>query len=181
MTKNDPKILDVLMEKVEQFTKDPIETLAAIINNKGEKWLQDLPLGIGAYKYSNRNGLFILFMDGGNYHWMLKFFDGTKETLQNPNEIINLMLDGDYDNKGEIIDYTELMTHFNDLKSWLRIKIEDEKRIKDIQQGRKLVQRNRKGKYTKLSKSLVARVWSYLPFSMLHGQSRWWLQPYITR
>jgi hypothetical protein len=137
IARNDPKILDVLMEKVEQFTKDPIETLATIINNKGEKWLQDLPLGIGAYKHSNRNGLFILFRDGGNYYWMLKFFDGGRETIQNPNEITNLLLDGDYDNKGDIIDYTELMAQFKDLKSWLRNKIEDEKKIKDIQQGRK--------------------------------------------
>ena len=138
IAKNDPKILDVLMEKVEQFTKDPIETLAAIINNKGEKWLQDLPIGIGAYKHSSRNGLFILFRDGGSFYWRLKFFDGGKETIQNPNEIINLLLDGDYDNKGEIIDYTELMAQFKDLKSSLRKKIEDEKKIKDIQQGRKL-------------------------------------------
>ena len=137
IARNDPKILDVLMEKVEQFTKDPIETLATIINNKGEKWLQDLPLGIGAYKHSNRNGLFILFRDGGSYYWMLKFFDGGRETIQNPNEITNLLLDGDYDNKGNIIDYTELMAQFKDLKSWLRNKIEDEKKIKDIQQGRK--------------------------------------------
>jgi SNF2 family DNA or RNA helicase len=137
IARNDPKILDVLMEKVEQFTKDPIETLAAIINKKGEKWLQDLPIGIGAYKHSSRNGLFILFRDGGSYYWMLKFFDGGKETIQNPNEIINLLLDGDYDNKGEIIDYTELMAQFKDLKSSLRKKIEDEKKIKNIQQGRK--------------------------------------------
>jgi hypothetical protein len=137
ITRNDPKILDVLMEKVEQFTKDPIETLAAIINTKGEKWLQDLPLGIGAYKHSSRNGLFILFRDGGSYYWILKFFDGSKETIRNPNEIINFLLDGNYDNKGDIIDYTELMAQFKDLKSVLRNKIEEEKKIKDIQQGRK--------------------------------------------
>ncbi|EQD57348.1 hypothetical protein B2A_04849, partial [mine drainage metagenome] len=46
-------------------------------------------------------------------------------------------MDGDYDNKGDIIDYTELMAQFKGLKSWLRNKIEDEKKIKDIQQGRK--------------------------------------------
>ena len=137
IARNDPKILDVLMEKVEQFTKDPIETLASIINNKGEEWLQDLPIGIGAYKYSNRNGLFTLFRNGGSYYWMLKFLDGNKETIQNPNEIINLLLDGDYDNKGEIIDYTKLMEQFKSLKAWLRKKLEDEKKLKDIQQGRK--------------------------------------------
>ncbi|MCL5989675.1 MAG: SNF2-related protein [Candidatus Thermoplasmatota archaeon] len=138
IARNDPKVLDVLMEKVEQFTKDPIETLAAIINNKGEKWLQDLPIGIGAYKHSNRNGLFILFRDGGSYYWILKFFDGGGETIQNPNEIINLLLDGDYDNKGEIIDYKEMMTQFKDLKSWLKNKIESERMVRDIQQGRKI-------------------------------------------
>jgi len=137
IARNDPRILDVLMEKVEQFTKDPIETLAAIINNKGEKWLQDLPLGIGAYKHSSRNGLFILFRDGRSYYWILKFFDGSRETIKNPNEIINLLLDDNYDNKGDIIDYTELMAQFKDLKSVLRNKIEEEKKIKDIQQGRK--------------------------------------------
>ncbi len=138
IARNDPKVLDVLMEKVEQFTKDPIETLAAIINNKGEKWLQDLPIGIGAYKQSSRNGLFILFMEGRNYYWMLKFFDEGKEILQSPNEIINIMLEGGYDNRGETIDYKEMMTHFKSLKSWLKNKIETERSVKDIQQGRKI-------------------------------------------
>ncbi len=138
IARNDPKVLDVLMEKVEQFTKDPIETLAAIINNKGEKWLQDLPIGIGAYKHSKRDGLFVLFTDGNNYHWVLKFFDEENNIAQNPNEIINLLLDGDSDNKGEIIDYTDLMAQFKELKLWLKNKIESERMIMDIQRGRKI-------------------------------------------
>ena len=138
IARNDPKVLDVLMKKVEQFTKDPMETLAAIINNKGRKWLEDLPMGIGAYKHSNKDGLFVLFKNGNDYHWILKFFDEENNVNQNPNEIINLLLDGENDNKGEIIDYTELMVHFRELKSWLKSKIESERMVMDIQQGRKI-------------------------------------------
>lgn len=137
IARNDPGILDVLMEKVEQFTKDPIETLASIINSKGEKWLEDLPYGIGAYKNSEREGLFILFRAGESYYWVLKYYDGSKESISNPNEIIKTLLEGEHDNMGEVIDYDELMDKFKNLKETLKQKIEGEKSKKDILQGRK--------------------------------------------
>ena len=58
--------------------------------------------------------------------------------IQNPNEIINLLLDGDYENKGEIIDYKYMMVHFKEMKSWLKTKIENEQSVRDVQQGRKI-------------------------------------------
>ncbi|MEM0142821.1 MAG: helicase-related protein [Candidatus Parvarchaeum sp.] len=138
IARNDPKILDILKQKIDLFSKDPIETLSNIMNEKGEKWLIDIPTGIGAYKHSNREGIFILFKNNNNFYWILKFLDGNKEIIQNPNEIINILLDGDHDNSGEKINYTHLVKQFREIKSWLRAKIEDEKLISDIQQGRKI-------------------------------------------
>ena len=138
IARNDSKILDVLREKIQQFTKDPIETLADIMNKKGEKWLRELPVGIGAYKYSEREGLFILFRNRNDFHWVLKFFDGSKEIIQNPNEIITRLLDGESENKGETIEYKKLMDYFKELKDWLKNKLEEELKVQTVQQGRKV-------------------------------------------
>lgn len=137
IARNDPRILDVLKEKIEQFSKDPMETLAEIMQKKGEGWLKDLPMGIGSYKHSERDGLFILFKNGNDFHWVLKYFDGDKEMVQNPNEIITTLLDGDVDNKGETIEYKSLMKHFKDLKSWLRDDLTERLMVENVQQGRK--------------------------------------------
>ena len=137
IARNDPKILDVLRDKIQQFTKDPIETLADIMNKRGEKWLRELPTGIGSYKYSDRDGLFILFKNRNDFHWVLKFFDGNKEIVQNPNEVISRLLDGETENRGEIIEYKALMENFRELRTWLRNKLEDELKVQRVQQGRK--------------------------------------------
>ncbi len=138
IAKNDPRILDLLQEKIQQFTKDPIETLADIMSKRGEKWLKELPIGIGAYKHSERDGLFILFRNRNDFHWVLKFFDGNKETVQNPNEIINILLEGETDNSGQKIEYKALMGHFKEIKDWLKNNIEEELKIQTVQQGRKV-------------------------------------------
>lgn len=138
IARNDPRILDILKEKIQQFSKDPIETLADIINKKTKKWLRDLPIGIGAYKHSDRDGLFILFRNGDDYHWVLKFFDGNKEIVQNPNEIISKLLEGETENRGETIEYKALMGNFRELKAWLKNKLEEEQKIQEVQQGRKV-------------------------------------------
>ena len=138
IARNDPKILNVLREKIQQFTKDPIETLADIMNKRGEEWLRELPIGIGAYKHSEREGLFILFRNRNDFHWVLKFFDGNKEIVQNPNEIITRLLDGESGNKGETIEYEKLMDYFKELKGWLKNKLEEELKVQTVQQGRKV-------------------------------------------
>jgi hypothetical protein len=138
IARNEPKILDVLQEKIQQFTKDPIETLADIMNKRGEKWLSELPIGIGSYKLSERDGLFILFRNKDDFYWVLKFFDGNKEIIQNPNEIISRLLEGKTDNSGEIIEYRTLMNSFKEIKYWLKSRLEEELKVQAVQQGRKI-------------------------------------------
>ena len=137
IARNDPKILEILKQKIEWASKDPFETLSTIMTEKGEKWVRDIPIGIGAYKYSSRDGIFILFRNNKDFHWILRFLDGNKEIIQNPNEIINILMDGDHDNSGEIIDYKHLIEEFRGIKSWLKTKLEEEKLISEARQGRK--------------------------------------------
>lgn len=138
IARNDPKILDVLREKIQQFTKDPIETLADIMSKRGEKWLSELPIGIGAYKHSDRDGLFILFRNREDFHWVLKFFDGNKEIVQNPNEVISRLLEGETENRGETIEYKALMGHFKEIKTWLKNRLEEELKIQTVLHGGKV-------------------------------------------
>lgn len=47
-------------------------------------------------------------------------------------------MEGNYDNKGEVIDYKALMEKFRDLKSWLKNRIEEQLKHESIQQGVKI-------------------------------------------
>ena len=84
-----------------------------------------------------RDELFILFRNGNDFHWVLKYFDGNKKLVQNPNEIITTLLDGEIDNKGDTIDYKILMKHFRDLKSWLKNDITERLMVETVEHGRK--------------------------------------------
>lgn len=137
IARNDPKILEMLKEKMDLLSQNPMDTLTKIMNEKGKKWLMEIPTGIGSYKYSNRDGLFVLFRNNTEYYWILKFLDGEKEIVQNQNEIISILMDGDHDNSGEIIDYRALLKEFKELKSMLKSKIQEERLINEAQQGRK--------------------------------------------
>jgi ERCC4-related helicase/HKD family nuclease len=126
MGRNDQSVLEVLKEQLEQFTSDPIDQLARMIAEKGEEWLKDIPYGIGAYKQYSRNGMFILFRNGDRFYWNLKFFDGAQEMIQNPNEIIEILLSGQSDTSGETIDYSMMMSRFRQLKESLKEKLKEE-------------------------------------------------------
>lgn len=134
---NDSKVLGILKEQLDQFTRDPVDVLAKIINDRGEEWLKEIPYGIGAYKQYTRDGIFILFRNEDEFHWVLKFFDGNKEFVQNPNEIIEVLLTGDVDNMGETIDYSSLMGGFREIREWLKRGMEDEFKAELISKGTK--------------------------------------------
>jgi superfamily II DNA or RNA helicase/HKD family nuclease len=137
IARNDPKILETLKEKMDLLSQDPMDTLSRIMNEKGKKWLMEIPTGIGSYKYSSRNGLFVLFRNGVQFYWVLKYLDGDKEIIQNQNEIITVLMDGNHDNSGETIDYGLLIKEFRELKSWITSKLKEERLISEAQQGRK--------------------------------------------
>lgn len=64
---------------------------------------------------AERDGLFILFRDGNEFHWILKYFDGNRELVRNPSEIITTLLYGEIDYKGDTIEYKILMKNFREL------------------------------------------------------------------
>ncbi len=43
----DRRVLEELRERMEQFTRDPMDQLAKIIKERGEDWLKKIPYGIG--------------------------------------------------------------------------------------------------------------------------------------
>ena len=98
LAKNDQTLMDAMTRELEQFTNSPMDELARIMSQKGLDWLKSLPKGIGAYKKSERDGLFILFTDGEDFYWRLKYYDKTKETVSSPSEIINVLLKGESQN-----------------------------------------------------------------------------------
>lgn len=128
IAQNDPTLLDIMTRELEQFTNSPMDVLAKIMSEKGLDWLQSLPRGIGAYKQGKREGLFILFTDGEEYYWILKYYDKEKETVSSPNEIINVLLQGENKNSGESIEYEKLIERMAEIKQELREEIETRKR-----------------------------------------------------
>jgi superfamily II DNA or RNA helicase len=132
IAKNDPTILAILEAELEQFTSTPMDALAKIMNERGLEWLRSLSQGIGAYKQGDREGLFILFTDGDEFFWRLKY-KGQKETVTSPNEIINTMLKGEIQNSGDMIHYETLIdsmkTMKNELKADLESRLRREKTI----------------------------------------------------
>ncbi len=111
----DENILNVISRNLEQFNSDPREKLLAIINEKGEEYLQKLPRGIGAYKLYNRDGVFALFKDDeNNYYWRLEF---NNEIIKDPSQIVSILLDNyENDTSGESINYEYIVKKLKKLK-----------------------------------------------------------------
>jgi hypothetical protein len=128
LARNDQGILDLLSKELEQFTSDPRDTLAKIMNERGLDWLKSLPKGIGAYKTSDRKGLFILFTDGNELYWNLKYHDQKGGNVSSPSEIIDILLKGETQNKGENIDYRPLIEYMKDMKSEMKRELESRRR-----------------------------------------------------
>lgn len=133
LAKGDMSAIDAIAREIEQFTTDPIDTLAKIIQDKSIEWLQAIPDGIGAFKKGERDGIFILFHDGSNYHWRLKYYDGEKESIDSTSEIVAALMKGEVDNHGEKIEYGVLLDRMkemkNSLKKELSQRIESEKTL----------------------------------------------------
>jgi hypothetical protein len=124
-----------MTKELEQFTNSPMDALAKIMSEKGLDWLQSLPKGIGAYKQGKRQGLFILFTDREEYYWRLKYYDQGKETVSSPNEIINVILQGETKNSGENIGYEKLIERMIQMKEELLAEIEASKRREKVIEG----------------------------------------------
>ncbi|MHB2037423.1 MAG: hypothetical protein ACYCPW_11890, partial [Nitrososphaerales archaeon] len=125
IAKNDPNILRMLAKDLEQFTYDPKDTLAKIINERGYEWLESLPRGIGAIKKGlHRDGLFILFSDGKDYYWRLKYYDQKHELVTSPTDIVDTIMEGEIGNSGESIDYSSLIGRMKDMKAELMQQLE---------------------------------------------------------
>jgi SNF2 family DNA or RNA helicase len=125
IAKNDPTILDRIAKDLEQFTSDPKDTLAKIINEKGYAWLESLPKGIGAIKKGiDRDGLFILFSNGTDFYWRLKYYDGKADLVTSPTDIVDTIMEGEIQNSGESIDYASLVGRMKDMKQELKQQLE---------------------------------------------------------
>ena len=105
---NDRTVLEMLEQRIEQFTKDPIDFLAEIINERGLDWVKKIPTGIGAVKDAGFNGLFTLFTDGENFYWRLERYD-SGEIITSPTTIVDNLLSGEREKKGEQIPYDEII------------------------------------------------------------------------
>jgi len=135
IAKNDPTLLDVMTKELEQFTNSPMDALAKIMSEKGLDWLQSLPKGIGAYKKGTRQGLFILFTDGKEFYWRLKYYDKGKEVVSSPNEIISILLKDESKNSGENIQYEPLIQRMTEMKHELKAEIESSRKREKAIEG----------------------------------------------
>jgi superfamily II DNA/RNA helicase len=135
LAKNDPALLDIMTKELEQFTNSPMDELAKMMSQKGIDWLKSLPTGIGAYKKGDRDGLFILFTDGKEFYWRLKYFDKTNEATSSPNEIISVLLKGDNQNSGERIAYESLIDRMIKMKEELKAEIESTQKRENALEG----------------------------------------------
>ena len=106
---------------------DPMDIYEEIKEQLGEEKIKAIPLGSGAYKYFERGGIFVLFRSGINrpydYHWVLKFDDG--ELVTDQTKIIQILMDKPNDNKGDKIDYKQLIDKFKELKNKYLQSLED--------------------------------------------------------
>ena len=105
------------------------------MSEKGLDWLQSLPKGIGAYKKGPRQGLFILFTDGEEFYWRLKYYDKGKEVISSPNEIINVLLKDESKNSGENIRYEPLIERMTEMKHELKAEIESSRKREKAIEG----------------------------------------------
>lgn len=123
IARNDPTILAQLARDLEQFTTSAMDTLATMMNEKGLQWLQNIPRGIGSFKKGEKAALFILFEDGKkNHYWRIKDLTSS-ENSNSPTEIINIILDGETQNKGDKIQYELLIDNMKSMKNDLREEI----------------------------------------------------------
>jgi hypothetical protein len=126
----DAMVLAEIEKRLEQFTRDPRDDLAEIINEKGIDWVKNLPDGIGAIKRGGMNAVFALFTDGEKHYWRLKNLDSGK-VIDNPSEIIKLLLSGDdVHTKGVRIDYESLVDVLRALKVELLNEIREKERVR---------------------------------------------------
>jgi hypothetical protein len=135
LARNDQSVLDILSRELEQFTSDPRDILARIMNERGLDWLKTLPKGIGGYKISDRDGLFILFTDGNELYWRLKYFDQKGGDVSSPSEMIDILLKGETQNKGENIDYGALIERMKEMKGELKQELDSRRRREKTLQG----------------------------------------------
>lgn len=136
IARNDARVLELLEQKIEQFTKDPIDILARILNEKGLQWVERIPNGIGAIKRSTFNGIFALLTDEGNFYWRLHILDKDKERIiTSPTEIVDLLLDGERDNRGGKLEYDKLIPLLVMVKESLKKELEEAKRRKTTAMG----------------------------------------------
>ena len=135
LARNDQGILDLLSKELEQFTSDPRDTLARIMNEKGLEWLESLPKGIGAHKTGERKGLFVLFTDGNELYWNLKYYDQKGGSVSSPSEIIDTLLKGETQNTGEKIDYSLLIENMKNMKDETKWDLESRRRREKTLQG----------------------------------------------
>ncbi len=126
IARNDARVLEILEQKIEQFTKDPIDILARILNEKGLQWVERIPNGIGAIKRSSFNGIFALLTDGSDFYWRLHILDKDKErVIISPTEIVDLLLEGESDNRGEKLEYDKLIPLLVMVKVSLKNELEE--------------------------------------------------------
>ncbi|BAJ50608.1 DNA/RNA helicase [Candidatus Caldarchaeum subterraneum] len=130
----DRSILAEIEKRIEQFTRDPLDDLARIINEKGLDWVEKLPNGIGALKKDNLNAVFALFTDGQQLHWRMKNLD-TGETSTKPSEIVPILLRGDPHSKGERINYDTLVDKLKQLKEELKTELDKKHAIETTIEG----------------------------------------------
>jgi SNF2 family DNA or RNA helicase len=131
----DAMVLAEIEKRLEQFTRDPRDDLAEIINEKGIDWVKNLPDGIGAIKRGGMNAVFALFTDGEKHYWRLKNLDSGK-VIDNPSEIIKLLLSGDdVHAKGVRIDYDRLVDILGSLKVELLNEIWEKERVRITREG----------------------------------------------
>lgn len=126
-------ILEILKGKNEELNKidesskrlgimlwetDPLDIYEQIKEQFGEEKIRSIPFGSGAYKQYDKNGVFVLYRsyeDGKyNYHWVLRFDDG--EIITDEVKILRILMQPPNDNRGEKIDYNNLITEFKKLK-----------------------------------------------------------------
>jgi len=128
LARGDETVLESLAREIEQFTTDPMETLARIIDERGLDWVKSLPNGIGAIKDGERDALFALFTDGSDYYWRMKYFDGKGEMVSSANEILGTLMTGDLDSRGEMIPYEILIDRMKAIKEETLKEIEERRR-----------------------------------------------------
>jgi superfamily II DNA or RNA helicase len=136
IARNDERVLEILEQRIEQFTKDPIDILARILNEKGLQWVERIPNGIGAIKRSSFNGIFALLTDGDNFYWRLHVLDKDKErVITSPTEIVDLLLEGESENRGEKLEYDKLIPLLVMVKESLKNELEEIMRRENTAMG----------------------------------------------